>query len=163
MPHVPRVSQIRRVLGSSRHAVALAAKSIQFVCRHTSGILRMKPVRLARMAGGGAMAHFAPNAQFARHNVFRGIDAQSPRGMACEAAQDRGGWIENTVPDAAGAHMTRRACKTGERAVPGFTFFQVVFRIQPPDKCDGLLAGSKCPVARLWRLGMRQASRVGAP
>ena len=117
----------------------------------------MKARRLARLIGCRAMASLAANTQFGGHDCFISVDAELARGMTREAAQDRGGWIEDAVPNTAGTRMPRRAGICTGRAVPGFAFFQVGFRVQSPDKGDSLLARSKCPVAWLGGLECARA------
>ena len=49
--------------------------------------------------------------------------------------------------------MTRRARIAVNCAVPAFGLFEVVFRVQAPDECDGLQASAEGPIAWLGTPG----------
>ena len=122
----------------------------------------MKSRRLAGVRGGGPMAHFAAYSQLTGHDrlVFR--DTERSGGVAREAAQDGGGGIEDTVADTGGAPMARRASVAIDRPIPALALFEIVFRVQASDECDGLQAGAKGPVAWLELLGTSQRAGVRA-
>ena len=67
--------------------MTLTAEGVELIGREPAGVLWVDPNRLARVPGGGTMAHLASNAWFEWHDRVVVVNSERPSGVAHEAAQ----------------------------------------------------------------------------
>ena len=69
--------------------MALAAEGVELIGREPPRGLWVEPSRLARVLGGGTMAHLASDAWFEWYDRLIVVNSERPSGVAHEAAQYR--------------------------------------------------------------------------
>lgn len=153
---VPGAAQIRCVHRRSGHAVATAAQFVDLVCSRPAWIF------YRRVLSSRPVARFTTDSHL--RGVYRLIHSQGQDagGVATEATQDGGWWIEDTITLAGLRPMTGCQGIAVGGAIPAFTVLQIVVAVCPTDESDGLRSCAECPFAWLIRFGSRESPGVSS-
>src|SRR5262245_61347004 len=118
--------------------MALPAERVEFIGRKTPRIPEAEHRRVPRVRGCGTVTYFTTHTQFIWSDRAIGRYPKRSGRVAGKTSLDAGRRVGNPVANTCRSEMAGCPGVTGDRTIPALTFFQVVFRIQPPDKRDRL-------------------------